>query len=187
MRGALRPLTILTRPGSIFEPGLDRIRRGRQSRDLDAHRRCGLPRDGERDPGTAVGGRRRRPSGMCSSPSRGGRLLEMLYEVHAGGEGARHDRAGCAGDPRASDQHLQHAGRGHRGQLRYPRRAAGDPLGLRRGRRLSGGDGVVRSLPHARADDASDQLCRAQDHPPFGLQGGAHGKTARSLLTRAAR
>ena len=90
---------------------------------------------------------------------------KMLYEVHGGGEGARHDRAGVSATRVHLCQYVEHAGRGDRGQLRDPRRAAGhsprSPAAPERSRRRRLG----AHLSHPRAVHAPDHLHRAHGDP----------------------
>ena len=92
--GALRPLTIITRPGSIVEPGWNAAGRRRQSRDQHAHRRRRHPRDGARRAGPS---RRRRAdhvraAGLCRTV-RGGLAPALRGAWRRRGRAARTDRA----------------------------------------------------------------------------------------------
>ena len=93
--GCLRPLTVVTRPGSLLDPGADRPIVGgnheTSQRIVDAIFRAfenDLPeRIAAAGPGT-VGGLL-----FAERTDEGG--WKAHYEVHGGGEGARHDRDGC--------------------------------------------------------------------------------------------
>ena len=122
--GALRPLRIVTRPGSMFEPGWNAaVAAGNHEtrmRMVDAVFRAMEHVIPER---LAAGGRT--TSGLLSfaEPLAGG--WRLLYEVMAGARGLG-TIGGLPGDPRAHDQHLQRAGRGDGGELRDGGGAAGD-------------------------------------------------------------
>jgi N-methylhydantoinase B len=124
-------------------------------------------------------------SGMISfSEPRDDGSWKMLYEVHAGGEGARHDRAGCA----ATRVHLTNTSntpvemieanyniRVEKQAIRWGSGGAGE---------FPGGDGVVRSYRVLAPSMHLTSSVERKVIAPFGLQGGEPGKTASLTLTR---
>ncbi|MHC2558164.1 N-methylhydantoinase B/oxoprolinase/acetone carboxylase alpha subunit [Bradyrhizobium liaoningense] len=130
--GALRPLTIITRPGSILEPGWSASVAAGNPRDLHAHRRCDLSRHAGHHPRTPVG--RRGDHRGCAVLCRA--AAERIVEDALRSSRRRRRRAPRSGrhvgNPGASVQHLEYAGRGDRSELRDPAGAAGDPPTIRR-------------------------------------------------------
>ncbi|MET0967706.1 MAG: hydantoinase B/oxoprolinase family protein [Tardiphaga sp.] len=182
--GALRPLTIITRPGSILDPGLTApVAAGNHETSLRIVDAIFLAMKDVIPQRLSSGGAT--TSGMLSfAEPRADGSWNMLYEVHAGGEGARHDRPGCA----ATRVHLTNTSntpaemieanyniRVERQAIRWGSGGAGQ---------FPGGDGVVRSYrvlaPSMHLTSSVERMVIA----PFGLHGGAPGATARVSLTR---
>ena len=182
--GALRPLTIITRPGSILEPGWTAaVAAGNHEtsmRIVDAMFRAMQDVIPER---LSAGGAT--TSGMLffAEPRPNG-SWKMLYEVHGGGEGARHDRAGVS----ATRVHLANTSNTPvevieaNYQIRVERQAIRRHSGG--AGRHRGGDGVVRAYrvlaPSMHLTTCVERMVIA----PFGLQGGAPGQTCRISLVR---
>ncbi len=184
--GCLRPLTVIMRRGSLLDPGPDRPIVGgnheTSQRVVDAIFRAfehALPeRISASGPGT-VGGllfAQRTPEGNWKAH----------YEVHGGGEGARHDRAGCD----ATRVHLvntmntpievieaNYAIRVERQRLRRGSGGAG---------KHRGGDGFVREYRILAKDMVLTTCVDRMVVPPYGIQGGADGEPFRVRLVRAA-
>jgi N-methylhydantoinase B len=173
--GCLRPLRVLTRPGSLLEPGPNRpVVAGNHetaNRIVDAVLRAferALPERVSAGGPTTVGGllfSERRPDGSWRT----------LFEVHGGGEGARHDRAG--GD--ATRVHLvntmntpveviesQYAVRLARQRLRRGSGGAG---------RHRGGDGYVREYEVLAPELMLTVCVERMVVAPYGMQGGEPG------------
>lgn len=183
--GALRPITIITRPGSILEPGWNAaVAAGNHEtsmRIVDAVFRAMGDVIPER---LSAGGAT--TAGMLNFAERmPDETWKMLYEVHSGGEGARHDRAGCP----ATRVHLSNtsntpievieANYAIRVEQQMIRRGSGG------GGRHRGGDGITRSY-RVQAEQMLLTTCVERMRvAPFGLQGGEAGETFRILLTRA--
>lgn len=182
--GALRPLTIITRPGSILEPGWNAaVAAGNHetsSRIVDAIFRAMehvLPeRISAGGPTTA---------GMLNFSERmPDETWRMLYEVHGGGEGARHDRAGSP----ATRVHLTNTSNtpvevieatyAIRVERQMIRRGSGG-AGAHRG-----GDGVVRSYRVLAEQMLLSTCVERMRVAPFGLKGGADGLPFRIRLER---
>jgi N-methylhydantoinase B len=184
--GCARPLTIVTRPGSLLEPPWDRPLVGgnheTSQRIVDAIVRALAPVVPER------------VTAGCSTTS--GLLLfsgvdprtgrwSTLYEVHGGGEGARHDRDGAA----AVRPHMSNVMNtpAEAIEANYPitverqaiRRGSGG-AGLHRG-----GDGQVRIYRIEGPEVWLTTMVERRVVPPYGLFGGADGAPFRITLARA--
>ncbi len=184
--GCARPLTIVTRPGSLLEPPLDRPVVGgnheTSQRIVDAIFRAlesAIPD---------------RLTAGCSTTSglllfsgtdpRTGRWA-TLYEVHGGGEGARHDRDGG------------HVVRPHMSNVmntpaevieaNYPIVVERQALRLGSGGagRHRGGDGQVRVYRVEAPELWLTTMVERCVVPPYGLAGGAAGAPFRITLERA--
>jgi N-methylhydantoinase B len=182
--GALRPLTIITRPGSIFEPGWDApVAAGNHEtsmRIVDAVFRAMEAVIPERlsAGGPATSGL------MAFAEPRPGQPWRMLYEVHGGGEGARHDRDGCP----ATRVHLTNtsntpvevieANYAIRVEQQSIRRGSGG-AGVHRG-----GDGIVRSYRVLAPEMWLTTCVERMTQAPYGLCGGANGLPFRITLER---
>jgi N-methylhydantoinase B len=182
--GALRPLTIITRPGSILEPGWKAaVAAGNHEtsmRIVDAVFKAMEDIIPER---LSAGGPA--TSGLLAFaeplPDAGWR---MLYEVHGGGEGARHDRDGSP----ATRVHLTNtsntpaevieANYAIRIERQAIRRGAGGS-GLHRG-----GDGVIRSYRVLAPSMWLTTCVERRRIAPYGLQGGEPGAPYEITLER---
>ena len=182
--GALRPLTIITRPGSMLEPGWDAaVAAGNHEtsmRVVDAMFRameCVIP---ER---LSAGGPA--TSGLLAfAEPRPGLPWRMLYEVHGGGEGARHDRDGSP----AVRVHLTNTSNTPAEMIEANYAIRIERQAIRRGAggrgQHNGGDGVVRSY---RVLSPSMWLTTCVERcvmAPYGMQGGGPGLPFRITLER---
>src|SRR5258708_4325212 len=92
--GALRPLTIITRPGSIFEPGLTApVAAGNHETSMRIVDAIFLAMKDVIPERLSAGGATTAGVLFFAEPRQDG-SWKMLYEVHGGGEGARPNRAG---------------------------------------------------------------------------------------------
>src|SRR6185369_8870442 len=173
-----RPLTIITRPGSILEPGWTAaVAAGNHEtsmRIVDAIFRAMQDAIPER---LSAGGTTTASVLFFAEPRSDG-SSKMLYEVHAGGEGARHDRAGCS----ATRVHLTNTSNTPAEVIEANYNIRVESQAIRWGSggagQYAGGDGVVRSY---RVMAPSMHLTSSVERrviPPFGLHGGAPGKTS---------
>ncbi len=132
--GCYRAVEVITRPGSMFEPGIDKPVVGgnheTSQRAVDAIMRALEPAVPERltagsstTAGMLIFGGRRRDGAMGT-----------FYETHGGGEGARADRDGVPVVRDSPHQHHEHAGRDRRGRVHDPGRRAAPAARLRRRR-----------------------------------------------------
>ncbi len=173
--GCYRPLSVITRPGSILEPGIDLPVVGgnheTSQRVADAIFRALEPVIPER---LSAGGAT--TSGLLLfGGKRADGVWTTLYETHGGGEGARIDRDGA------------HVIRVHLSNVmntpaeiieaEYPIRI--DAQRLRQGSggagAHKGGEGLHREY-HMLADEMSlTTMFERRIIPPYGLQGGADG------------
>ena len=132
--GCYRPLEIVTRPGSLLDPGPERPVVGgnheTSQRVADAVFLALEPTGPER---LSAGGPT--TSGLVLF---GGRRADgvwtTFYETHGGGEGARHDRDGAAGGAGPHVERDEHPGRGGGGGVSDPRRVPAPARRLGRGR-----------------------------------------------------
>ena len=182
--GALRPLTIITRPGSMLDPGLDApIAAGgheTSSRIVDAIIRAMAPVLPQR---LSAGGPT--TSGLLSfaEPVPGGGW-RLLYEVHGGGEGARHDRDGVAAvrvhltntsNTPAEVIEANYAIMVEEQRVRWGSGGAGAHRG---------GDGIVRTYRVLAPVLWLTTCVERVVVPPYGLAGGAAGQPFRVTLER---
>jgi N-methylhydantoinase B len=184
--GCMRPLEVVTRPGSLLEPGPDRPIVGgnheTSQRVVDA-----IFRAFERD----------LPERICASgPGTVGGLLfaqrtpdgnwKAHYEVHGGGEGARFDRDGCD----ATRVHLVNTMNTPAEVIEANYAICVERSRLRRGSggngRFRGGDGLVREYRMLGPDMVLTTCVDRMVVPPYGIQGGEDGKPFRVSLVRAA-
>jgi N-methylhydantoinase B len=173
--GALRPLRIITRPGSILEPGWNAaVAAGNHETSMrivdavfKAMERVIPERLSAGGPATA---------GLLSlAEPLADQSWRMLYEVHGGGEGARHDRDGVS----ATRVHLTNtsntpaevieANYAIRVEQQSIRRGAGG-AGTHRG-----GDGVVRRYRVLAPSMYLTSCVERMRVPPYGLAGGEPG------------
>jgi len=182
--GALRPLTIITRPGSILEPGWTAsVAAGNHEtsmRIVDAIFRAMQDTIPER---LSAGGATTAGVLFFAEPRQDG-SWKMLYEVHGGGEGARHNRAGVS----ATRVHLANTSNTPAEVIEANYKIRVEQQAIRRqsggAGKHRGGDGVVRSYrilaPSMHLTTCIERMVIA----PFGMQGGESGKTCRISLTR---
>ena len=183
--GCYRPLEIVTRPGSLLDPGPESPVVGgnheTSQRIADAVFRALEPTGPER---LSAGGPT--TSGLILF---GGRRADgtwaTLYEVHGGGEGARHDRDGAP----VVRVHMSNV-------MNTPAEVVEAEFPIRiecqRLRRESGGAGRQRGGEGLRreyrvlADDMSvTSMFERRVVPPYGLQGGDAGAPFRVTIVRA--
>jgi N-methylhydantoinase B len=182
--GALRPLTVITRPGSMFEPGWNAaVAAGNHetsARIVDAVFRAMERVIPER---LAAGGPTTAALLSFAEPLADG-TWRLLYEVHGGGEGARHDRDGCP----VTRVHLSNtsntpvevieASYGLTIERQAIRRNSGG-AGTHRG-----GDGLVRSYRVHAPEILLTTCVERMRVPPYGYAGGEPGLTCRITLER---
>jgi len=184
--GCARPLRIITRPGSLLNPPPERPVVGgnheTSQRIVDAIFRAMEPVVAER---LSAGGST--TSGLLLFSGRNPRTGQWttLYEVHGGGEGARHDRDGMpVVRPHMSNVMNTPA---EVIEVNYP--IAIDCQALRRGSggegRHRGGDGQVRIYRITGPEVWLTTMVERCRFAPFGLQGGEPGKTFTITLERA--
>ncbi len=182
--GALRPLTIITRPGSVCEPGWDApVAAGNHEtsmRIVDAvingmehvipHR-------------LAAGGPTTSGLLAFAEPMPGGGW-RLLYEVHGGGEGARHDRDGSP----ATRVHMTNTSNTPAEMIESTYAITVERQAIRRGTGGSGqhrgGDGVIRSYRVLAPKMLLTTCVERMQVPPYGLRGGRPGATFRITLDR---
>jgi N-methylhydantoinase B len=182
--GALRPLTIITRPGSIFEPGWTApVAAGNHEtsmRIVDAIFRAMADVIPER---LSAGGATTAAVLFFAEPRPDG-SWKMLYEVHGGGEGARHDRAGIS----ATRVHLANTSNTPVEVIEANYKVRVEQQAIRRGSGGAGlhrgGDGVVRSYRVLAPSMHLTTCIERMVIPPFGMKGGAPGATCRVALVR---
>ena len=183
--GCLRPLTVITRPGSLLEPGPDRPIVGgnheTSQRVVDAVFRAferALPeRIAAAGPGT-VGGlliAERTPEGNWKAH----------YEVHGGGEGARFDRDGCD----ATRVHLVNTMNTPVEVIEANFAIQVEQQRLRRGSggagKYRGGDGLVREYRMLAPDMVMTTCIDRMVVPPHGVAGGEDGQGFAVRIRRA--
>ena len=182
--GALRPLTIITRPGSILEPGWTAsVAAGNHEtsmRIVDAIFRAmqdTIPRR------LSAGGATTAGVLFFAEPRRDG-SWKMLYEVHGGGEGARHDRSGIS----ATRVHLANTSNTPAEVIEANYKIRVERQAIRRhsggAGKYRGGDGVIRSYRILAASMHLTTCIERMVIPPFGMQGGEAGKTCLVSLIR---
>ncbi len=182
--GALRPLTIITRPGSMMEPGWDApVAAGNHetsARVVDAIIRAMAPIIPDR---LTAGGPTTSGLLAFAEPMPGG-AWRLLYEVHGGGEGARHDRDGGA----ATRVHLTNTSNTPAEVIEANYAVAVEQQSIRWGSggagARRGGDGIIRSY-RVLAPVLWLTTCVERMHvPPYGLLGGEPGAPFRVTLER---
>ena len=182
--GALRPLHITTRPGSVFEPGWNApVAAGNHEtsmRIVDAVFKAMEQVIPER---LSAGGPA--TSGLLAfAEPRPGDTWRMLYEVHGGGEGARHDRPGSP----ATRVHLTNTSNTPVEVIEASYAIRIEQQSIRRGSggagRHVGGDGVVRSYRVLAPEMWLTSCVERSLVPPYGLAGGAPGLPFRVTLLR---
>jgi N-methylhydantoinase B len=182
--GALRPFTITTRPGSIFEPGWNAsVAAGNHEtsmRIVDAVFRAMEQVIPER---LSAGGPA--TSGLLAfAEPRPGDSWRMLYEVHGGGEGARHNRPGSP----ATRVHLTNTSNTPVEVIEANYAVRIEQQSIRRGSggagQHRGGDGVVRSYRILSPTMWLTSCVERTIVAPYGLMGGDAGLPFRITLDR---
>ena len=183
--GCYRPLEIVTRPGSLLDPGPDRPVVGGNhetaQRAADALFRALEPIGPERlcaggptTAGLVLFGGRREDGGWTT-----------FYETHGGGEGARHDRDGAP----VIRVHMTNVMNtpAEVVEAEYPIRV--ECQRLRRGSggagRRRGGDGLHREYRVLCDDMSVTTMFERRVVPPYGLQGGEPGAPFRVTVAGA--
>jgi N-methylhydantoinase B len=183
--GALRPLTIITRQGSILEPGWTAaVAAGNHEtsmRIVDAIFRAMQHAIPER---LSAGGTTTASVLFFAEPRSDG-SWKMLYEVHGGGEGARHDRDGAS----ATRVHLTNTSNTPAEVIEANYEIRVEQQSIRRESggtgKYRGGDGVVRSYRILAPSMHLTTCIERMVIPPFGMQGGQSGKTCLISLVRS--
>ena len=181
--GALRPLRIVTRPGSILKPGWDApVAAGNHEtsmRVVDAVIRAMAFVVPER---LAAGGPT--TSGLLAFAEPVGGGWRLLYEVHGGGEGARADRDGCP----ATRVHMTNTANTPVEMLEANYALRVERQAIRRGAggegKYSGGDGVIRAYRVLAPRMLLTVCVERMVVPPYGMHGGAAGLPFRVTLAR---
>ena len=181
--GALRPLRIVTRPGSIVEPGWNAaVAAGNHEtsmRVVDAVIRAMEHVVPER---LVAGGPT--TSGLLAFAEPFEEGWRLLYEVHGGGEGARADRAGCP----ATRVHMTNTANTPAEMLEANYALRVERQAIRRGSggdgRQRGGDGVIRAYRVLAPRMLLTTCVERMRVPPYGMHGGAPGLPYRVTLER---
>ncbi|MGI4953391.1 MAG: hydantoinase B/oxoprolinase family protein, partial [Janthinobacterium lividum] len=182
--GALRPLTVLTRPGSVLDPGpTAAVAAGNHEtsmRVVDAIIKAMEPVIPER---LTAGGPA--TSGLLAmADRRADGTWRLMYEVHGGGEGARHDRDGVdvtrvhMSNTSNTPVEVIEAQYGVTVERQSIRRGSGG-AGAHRG-----GDGLIRSYRVMVPEMLLTTCVERAVVPPYGLQGGMPGQPYRITLER---
>ena len=183
--GCYRPMTIITRPGSIFDPGADKPVVGgnheTSQRAVDAIFRALEPVVGDR---LTAGGNTSAGLLIISGPGEGGKW-GTFYETHGGGEGARADRDGAP----VVRVHLTNVMNTPIEAIEADYRLRVEEQSLRVGSggrgKHRGGDGMTR-IYHVLGDGMSlTTMFERRIVAPYGLRGGEDGKTMTVTLKRA--
>jgi len=181
--GALRPLTIITRPGSILDPGWDAaVAAGNHEtsmRIVDAVIRAMEPVIPHR---LSAGGPTTSGLLAFAEPRHGGGW-RLLYEVHGGGEGARHDRPGSP----ATRVHMTNTSNTPAEMLEATYALRVERQSIRRGAGGDGlhrGGGVIRAYRVLAPRMLLTTCVERIRVPPYGLCGGAPGLPFRITLQR---
>ena len=176
--GCYRPLEIVTRPGSLLDPGPGHPVVGgnheTSQRVADALFRAfeavvpeRLSAGGPTTSGLVLFGGRR-PDGAWRT----------LYETHGGGEGARHDRDGLPVVRVHMSNVMNTPARGHRERVPHSHRAPAPSVGFRRGREVSRGRRAAQGVPHALRHDRYHDV-RTPLGAALRIAGGGTGRTLR--------
>jgi N-methylhydantoinase B len=173
--GCYRPMNIVTRPGSVLNPGTDKPVVGgnheTSQRIADAVFRALDPVL----PGRASAGGPTTSGLILFAGRRGDGMWTTLYEVHGGGEGARAERDGMP----ALRVHMSNVMNTPAEviEAEYPIRV--ERQALRRGSggsgRHRGGDGLDRAYRIMAPDISVTSMFERRLVPPYGLQGGEPG------------
>jgi N-methylhydantoinase B len=180
--GCYRPLRIVTRPGSVFDPGPDKPVVGgnheTSQRAVDAIFKALEPVVGDR---LSAGGNTSAGLIIFSGPRPDGRWA-TFYETHGGGEGARADRDGMpvvrvhltnVMNTPIETIEAEYLMRVERQQLREGSGGRG---------RHRGGDGMIREYRILGSDIIMTTMFERRVVPPYGLRGGAAGAPMRVTL-----
>jgi len=183
--GCYRPLRVITRPGSLLDPGPERPVVGgnheTSQRVADAVFRALEPALADR---LTAGGPT--TSGLVLfSGARADGAWTTLYETHGGGEGARANRDGCP----VVRVHMSNVMNTPAEviEAEYPIRV--EYQRLRRGSggrgRHRGGEGLARAYRLLADDMSVTTMFERRVVPPYGLQGGEPGAPFRVRARRA--
>jgi N-methylhydantoinase B len=183
--GCYRPLTVVTRPGSLLDPPKERPLVGgnheTSQRLVDAIFRAFAAAIPER---LSAGGCTTAGLLIFGGAGRDG-AWKTLYEPHGGGEGARHDRAGSA----ATRVHLTNTNNTPAEiiEAEFPLRI--EHQRLRRGSggegRHRGGEGTERAYLVLAPEMSLTTMFERRLVPPWGLAGGGPGAGYGCTLQRA--
>jgi N-methylhydantoinase B len=182
--GVLRPLTITTRSGSVLDPGSNAaVAAGNHEtsmRVVDAVFRAMERVIPER---LSAGGPA--TSGLLAfAEPMPDQSWRMFYEVHGGGEGARHDRNGCP----ATRVHLANTSNtpAEMVEANYAIRVERQAIRRNSGGRgvYSGGDGIIRSYRVLAPEMWLTTCVERMVIPTYGLNGGDPGKPYSITLER---
>ena len=182
--GALRPLTVITRPGSMFEPGWGAaVAAGNHetsARIVDAVFRA---MEGVIPERLVAGGPTTAGLLSMAEPLEDG-TWRLLYEVHGGGEGARHNRDGSP----ATRVHMSNTSNTPAEVIEATYGLTIERQAIRRGSggagRFRGGDGMIRSYRVQVPEILLTTCVERMRVPPYGYAGGADGAPFRVLLER---
>lgn len=184
--GCLRPVSIITRPGSLLHPPMDKpVVAGNHDttqRMVDAIFKAFEQVVPER---LTAGGSTTSGLLLFSGHDPRTRKWTTLYEVHGGGEGGRHDRHGmCAVRPHMSNVMNTPA---EVIEANYPIRIETQALRIGSGGKGAhhGGDGQIRTYLITGDGVVMTTIVERMIIPPYGLQGGKPGKTFQVTLRRA--
>ena len=183
--GCYRPLRVITRPGSILDPGADRPVVGgnhetcQRVADAIFHAMAPFAIEKMSAGGPTTAGllifSARKPEGGWST----------FYEVHSGGEGARIDRDGMA----ATRVHLANVMNTPAEviEAEYPITVEFQRIRRNSGGngRHRGGEGIERGYRMRASEVALTTMFERAVVPPYGLAGGSPGKTFGAILKRA--
>lgn len=183
--GCYRPMTIITRPGSVLNPGADKPVVGgnheTSQRVADAVFRALDPVL----PGRASAGGPTTSGLVLFAGRRRDGMWTTLYEVHGGGEGARAERDGMP----ALRVHMSNVMNTPAEviEAEYPIRV--EHQALRRGSggrgRHRGGDGLHRAYRITSPDISVTSMFERRLVPPYGLHGGDTGAPFRVTVKAA--
>jgi N-methylhydantoinase B len=182
--GALRPLTIVTRPGSILEPGWQAaVAAGNHETSMRIVDAIFRAMEGVIPERLSAGGPA--TSGVMSfAEPLDDQSWRMLYEVHGGGEGARHDRDGAP----ATRVHLTNTSNTPAEMIEATYAIRVERQAIRRGSggagRHRGGDGVIRRYRVLAPVMWLMTCVERMRVPPYGLAGGEAGAPFRITLER---
>ena len=182
--GALRPLTIITRPGSILQPGFDApVAAGNHETSMRIVEAMFKAMEGVIPERLTAGGAS--TSGLLNfCEPRKGLPWRMLYEVHGGGEGGRIDRDGVSAtrvlltNTSNTPTEMIETNYAIRVEKQAIRRGSGG-AGAHRG-----GDGIIRRYRVLAPEMWLTACLERSKVPPFALQGGEPGLPFRLTLLR---